>query len=170
MATKPRPSGKAMTIRKPTGKPPRKPTGKPAFAKKGQPPTEAEFIARLPLPLGKRFESVRALLKKQEGVTEDLYYYGPKTGWAWRYLRGARSLCSVMIYDGRLVGIVSLDAVAQGAVGWNGLSPVGQGARRRAHGTPTLLWLDVPFEGTGASDFKALLKAKLKSLISRSPS
>ena len=139
---------------------------KPAFGKKAQPPTEAEFIAHLPLPLGKRFESVRVLLKKQEGVTEELYYYGPKTGWAWRYLRGARSLCSVMIHDGHLVGIVSLDAATQRVVGWDALSPVGQGARKRAHGTPALLWLDVPFDGTGAADFKTILKAKLKLLRS----
>ena len=33
---------------------------------------------------------VRAFLKKQRGVTEDLYFFGPKTGWAYRYLRDAR--------------------------------------------------------------------------------
>ena len=32
---------------------------------------------------------------------------------------------------------------------------------RVAHGTPALLWVDVPLDGTGATDFKALLKAKL---------
>jgi hypothetical protein len=138
--------------------------GKPAFAKKAQPPTEAEFIARLPLPVGKRFESLRGFLKKHDAVSEELYYYGPKTGWAWRYLRGATSLCSVMIYDGNLVGIVALDAAAQRAVGWSALSPAGQKARKLAHGTPALLWLDVPFEGTGAGDFKTILKAKLKTL------
>ena len=138
--------------------------GKPAFAKKAQPPTEAEFMARLPLALGKRFESVRGLLRKQDGVTEELYYYGPKTGWAWRYLRGAQSLCSVAIHDGRLVGIVALDASAQRAIGWDALSPAGQKARKRAHGTPALLWLDIPFDGTGAADFKSILKAKLRTL------
>jgi hypothetical protein len=142
---------------------PRK-SGKPAFAKKGQPPTEAEFIARLPLPVGKRFESLRGFLKKHESVSEELYYFGPKTGWAWRYLRGATSLCSVMIHDGNLVGIVALDAAAQRAVGWDALSPAGQKARKRAHGTPALLWLDLPFDGTGAGDFKTILKAKLKTL------
>ena len=141
----------------------RKP-GKPAFAKKSQPPTEAEFIARLPLPVGKRFESLRGFLKKQAAVSEELYYYGPRTGWAWRYLRGASSLCSVMIHDGNLVGIVALDAAAQRAVGWTALSAAGQKARKRAHGTPALLWLDVPFDATGVGDFKAILKAKLKTL------
>ena len=139
-------------------------SGKPAFSKKGQPPTEAEFIARLPLPVGKRFESVRSLLKKKDAVREELYYYGPKTGWAWRYLHGAQSLCSVAIHDGKLVGIVALDAPTQRAVAWDALSEVGQKARRHAHGTPSLLWLDLPFDGTGASDFKAILKAKLKAL------
>jgi hypothetical protein len=155
-ATKPRPSGKPGKIGKPA---------KPAFAKKAQPPTEAEFIARMPLPVGKRFESVRGFLKKQAAVSEELYYYGPKTGWAWRYLRGAQSLCSLMIHDGQLVGIVALDAAAQRAVGWSGLSAVGQKARKRAHGTPALLWLDLPFDGTGAGDFKTVLKAKLKTLL-----
>jgi hypothetical protein len=46
-------------------------------------------------------------------------------------------------------------------VTWDALSPVGQKARKIAHGTPALLWLDVPFEGAGAGDFKALLRAKL---------
>jgi hypothetical protein len=142
---------------------PRK-AAKPAFAKKAQPPTEAEFIARLPLPVGKRFESMRGLLRKQEAISEELYYYGPKTGWAWRYLRGTQSLCSVMIHDGNLVGIVALDAAAQRAVAWKDLSPVGQKARKRAHGTPALLWLDLPFDGTGAGDFKTILKAKLRTL------
>ena len=137
---------------------------KPAFAKKAQPPTEAQFMARLPLAVGKRFESVRGLLRKQAAVTEELYYYGPKTGWAWRYLRGAHSLCSVMIHGEKLVGIVALDAAAQRAIAWGDLSPVGQQARKRAHGAPALLWLDVPFEGTGAGDFKAILKAKLRTL------
>jgi hypothetical protein len=114
--------------------------------------------------VGKRFESVRGLLRKQEAVTEELYYYGPKTGWAWRYLRGAQSLCSVTIHAGRLVGIVALDAAAQRAVAWDALSPVGQKARKHAHGAPALLWLDLPFEGTGAGDFKAILKAKLRTL------
>jgi Protein of unknown function (DUF3788) len=137
--------------------------GKAAFPKKNQPPSEAEFVARLPRPLGKRFETVRGFLKKQ-GVIEELYYYGPKTGWAWRHMQGTRSLCSIMIHDERLIGIVALDAAAQDAVGWSDLSPVGQKARKHAHGTPALLWIDVPFEGTGAGDFKALLKAKLQTL------
>jgi hypothetical protein len=138
--------------------------GKPAFPKKNQPPSEAEFIARLPLPVGKRFEAVRKLLKKQKEVTEDLYYYGPKTGWAWRYRRGdARSLCSIMLHDDRLIGIIALDAPAQAAVAWKELSAAGQQARKVAHGTPALLWLDVPLQGTGARDFQTLLKAKLRA-------
>jgi hypothetical protein len=135
-----------------------------AFPKKNQPPTEAEFAARLQLPLGKRFENVRAFLKKQDGVTEELYFYGPKTGWAYRYVRGPQSLCSIVIHDDRLMGIVALDPAAQTAIVWEGLSPVGQHARRVAHGSPALLWVDVPFEGTGAKDFQAMLKAKLRTL------
>lgn len=138
---------------------------KVAFPKKNQPPRESEFIARLPLALGKRFESVRGFLKKQKDVTEDLYYYGPKTGWAWRYRRApSRSLCSIAIHDDRLIGIVALDTAAQAAVPWSDLSPAGQKSRKIAHGTPALLWIDLPFEGTGAADFKALLKAKLKTM------
>jgi hypothetical protein len=162
---------------KPTGKPAPKAAGKPAgtakpprkarvaFPKKNQPPSETEFAARLPMPAGKRFEMVRGFLKKQKGVTEELYFYGPKTGWAYRYLRsGQQSVCSLMIHDDRLLGIVALDAGAMAAVAWAELSPVAQKAKRLAHGSPSLLWIDVPLEGSGAADFRALLKAKLKAL------
>ena len=88
-----------------------------AFPKKAQAPTHAEFAARLPAPVGKRFEAVRAYLKKQE-IAEDFYYYGPRTGWAYRYLQGESSLCSIMLLKGRLVGIVALDAAAQAKVSW----------------------------------------------------
>jgi hypothetical protein len=135
-----------------------------AFPKKNLAPSEAEFAARLPLAQGKRFETVRAFLKKQAGVKEDLYYYGPKTGWAYRYVRGPQSLCSIVIHDDRLMGIVALDPAAQSAIVWEGLSPIAQRARKVAHGSPSLLWLDVPFEGTGAKDFQALLKGKLRTL------
>jgi hypothetical protein len=133
---------------------------KVAFPKKGQPPKHAEFVARLPAPVGKKFESLRAFLTKQ-GAAEDFYYYGPKTGWAYRYLKGTQSVCSIVILKGQLVGIVALDAAAQARVTWGDLSDVAKRARKVAHGTPALLWLDLPLEATGAVDFKALLKAKL---------
>ncbi|HEY6476058.1 MAG TPA: DUF3788 family protein [Polyangia bacterium] len=136
------------------------PAPKVAFPKKAAPPTDAEFAARLPAPVGKRFEAVRVYLKKQQ-ISEDFYYYGPRTGWAYRYLRDETSLCSIMILKGRLYGIVALDADAQAKVAWKALSDVGRHARKIAHGTPALLWLDVPLDGAGATDFKALLKAKL---------
>jgi hypothetical protein len=141
---------------------PEKPRAAPkvAFPKKGQPPTHAEFAARLPAPVGKRFEVLRTFLKKQ-GAAEDFFYYGPRTGWACRYLKGDQSLCSILLSAGRLVGIVALDSAAQTHIAWNDLSDVGRRARKLAHGTPALLWLDVPLDGTGASDFKALLKSKL---------
>jgi hypothetical protein len=161
---------KAAVAKAPAPKPAAaKPTAKPgkaraAFPKKNLPPTEAEFAARLPLALGKRFETVRAFLKKQPGLSEELYYYGPKTGWAYRYQRGPQSVCSIVIHDDRLMGIVALDATAQTAIVWEGLSPVGQKARKVAHGSPSLLWIDVPFDGTGAKDFQAMLKSKLRTL------
>jgi hypothetical protein len=160
---------KPATAKPPAAKPAVEKAAKPgkpraAFPKKNQPPSEAEFGARLPLAIGKRFESVRAFLKKQDGVSEDLYYYGPKTGWAYRYVRGPQSLCSIVIHDDRLMGIVALDPAAQSAIVWEGLSPAGQKARKVAHGSPALLWIDVPFEGTGAKDFQAMLKAKLRTL------
>ncbi len=133
---------------------------KVAFPKKAQPPTHAEFAARLPAAVGKKFDSLRAFLKKQE-TSEELYYYGPRTGWAYRYMNGAQSVCSIVILGGRLVGIVALDAAAQARVGWRELSDIAKRALKVAHGTPALLWLDVPLDGTGAGDFKALLKAKL---------
>ena len=98
----------------------RAPAPKVAFPKKAQPPTHAEFAARLPAPVGKRFEAVRAFLKKQ-GAAEDFYYYGPRTGWAYRYLQDEQSLCSIMLSDGRLVGIVALDGAAQAKVAWDAL-------------------------------------------------
>jgi hypothetical protein len=160
---KPAPA-KAKAPEKAPAKPPKPAKVRAAFPKKNQPPSEAEFSARLPLALGKRFETVRAFLKKQPGVSEDLYYYGPKTGWAYRYVRGPQSVCSIVIHDERLMGIVALDPAAQGAIVWEGLSPVGQKARKVAHGSPALLWIDVPFEGAGAKDFQAMLKAKLRTL------
>ncbi len=153
-APKPAPKAKASAPARPA------PAPKVAFPKKATPPTDAEFAARLPAPVGKRFEAVRAFLKKQE-VEEDFYYYGPRTGWAYRYLREDTSLCSIMLLKGRLYGIVALDADAQKKVAWDTLTDVGRHARKIAHGTPALLWLDVPLDGTGATDFKALLKAKL---------
>jgi len=134
------------------------------FPKKNQPPSEAEFVARLPLATGKKFENVRSFLKKQAGVTEDLYFYGPKTGWAYRYQHGSSSLGTIMLHDDRLVGIVALDAAALGEVDFTALSDVGERARRLAHGSPSLSWLDLPLDGPGASDFKVLLKAKLRTL------
>jgi hypothetical protein len=139
------------------------PLAKAAFPKKNQPPDEAEFLARLPLPAGKKFEAIRTFLKKQTGVTEDLYFYGPKTGWAYRYRHGAHSLATVTIHGDRLVGIVALDAAALGEVDFTALSDVGERARRLAHGSPSLSWLDLPLDGPGASDFKVLLKAKLRT-------
>jgi hypothetical protein len=142
-------------------------TGKPTkvpFPKKNQMPTEGEFLARLPAAVGKRFDAVRTFLKKQEGVSEDLFFYGPKTGWAYRFLRGRHSLATIMIHDERLVGIVALDADAAAAVDFASLSDVATRARKLAHGSPSLMWLDLPLDGAGAADFKALLKAKLKAL------
>ncbi len=137
-----------------------RPAPKVAFPKKAHPPTDAEFAARLPSPVGKRFEAVRAFLTKQ-GATEDFYFYGPRTGWAYRYLQEEQSLCSILLQAGRLVGIVALDAAAQKRVPWDELSDIGRRARRVAHGTPALLWLDVALDGTGAADFRRILKSKL---------
>jgi hypothetical protein len=139
-----------------------KATGKVAFPKKAQPPTQAEFAARLPAPVGKRFEMLRTFLAKR-GAAEDFFYYGPRTGWACRYLIQEQSLCSILLAAGHLVGVVALDTAAQSRVAWDGLSEVGKRARKLAHGTPSLLWLDVPLDGKGAADFKALLKAKIAS-------
>jgi hypothetical protein len=136
----------------------------PAFPKKNQPPTPASFAARLPLSLGKRFDQVRSYLLKQRGVSEDVYFYGPETGWALRYLAGARPLCSLHIHDEQPIGIVSLEPAAAAGVDWRALSPAGLKARKQAHGSPSLLWLDVELEGGGASDFRSIVRAKLAAL------
>ena len=133
---------------------------KVACPKKGQPPTHAEFAARLPAPVGKRFEMLRSFLTKR-GASEDFFYYGPRTGWACRYLVHEQSLCSILLSSGHLIGIVALDTGAQARVAWKELSDIGKRARKVAHGTPSLLWMDVPLDGTGAADFKALIKAKV---------
>ncbi|MDB4980142.1 MAG: hypothetical protein JWM82_894, partial [Myxococcales bacterium] len=158
------PAGKPVVAKPVVAKAAAKAQARAPFPKKNLPPSEAEFSARLPLALGKRFETVRVFLKKQPDVREDLYYYGPKTGWAYRYLRGTQSICSIVIHDEKLMGIVALDTAAQTAIVWEGLSPVAQKARKLAHGSPTLIWVDVPFEGAGAKDFQALLKGKLRTL------
>ena len=137
-----------------------RPAAKVAFPKKAQPPTHAEFAARLPAPVGKRFDVLRTFLKKQ-GAAEDFFFYGPRTGWGYRHMKDEQSLCSIVLSAGRLVGIVALDGVAQANIAWDDLSDVARRARKLAHGTPALLWLDVPLDGSGANDFKALLKAKL---------
>ena len=98
-------------------------------------------------------------------MSEELYYFGPKTGWAYRYLRNVQqSICSILIHDQQLLGMMALDPEAVAAIDWPALSPVGQRARKLAHGSPALLWLDLPLEGSGAADFKAIIKAKLGAL------
>ncbi len=139
---------------------------KVAFPKKNQPPTAAAFAARLPLTLGKRFEMARSFLLRQEKVREDVYFYGPKTGWALRYLVGEKPLCSLLLHEDSPVGIVALSASATAAVDWRSLSLVGQLARKHAHGSPSMLWLDVPLAGQGAADFKSILRVKLATLAS----
>jgi len=135
-----------------------------AFPKKNQPPTAAAFAARLPLALGKRFEMARTFLLRQKDIKEDVYFYGPKTGWALRYLAGEQPLCSLLLHGDSPVGIVSLTAATAAAVDWKSLSPVGQLAHKHAHGSPAMMWLDVPLAGTGAADFKAVLRVKLASM------
>ncbi len=142
-----------------TSRPPRV-----AFPKKNQPPTAAAFAARLPLALGKRFEMARSFLLRQRDVKEDVYFYGPRTGWALRYLIGEQPLCSLLLHEESPVGIVALPASAAAAVDWRRLSPVGQLARKNAHGSPSMLWLDVPLAGNGAADLKAILRVKVASL------
>jgi hypothetical protein len=110
--------------------------------------------------VGKRFEMLRGFLTKR-GASEDFFYYGPRTGWACRYLVHEQSLCSILLSSGHLIGIVALDTSAQARVAWKELSDVGKRARKVAHGTPSLLWMDIPLDGTGAADFKALIKAKV---------
>src|SRR4051794_27265161 len=78
------PAPKAAPTRPAAVPKPHKPTI--AFPKKNQPPTPAAFAARFPVAVGKRVDQVRTFLTKQPGVSEDVYYYGPQTGWALRYL------------------------------------------------------------------------------------
>ena len=156
------PAEKSKPAAKTAGKP--KAKVKIAFPKKNQPPTATAFAALLPLPLGKRFESVRAFLLKQKDVSEDVYFYGPRSGWGLRYLAGGRPVCTLFVHGERPLGIVSLDATATEAVEWKELSDIGQKARRAAHGSPSLLWLDVALDASGAADFKAILKAKFEAL------
>jgi hypothetical protein len=156
----------SMTGREKAEKPKAKKPPRIAFPKKNQAPTAAQFAALLPLPVGKRFESVRGYLLKQKTVTEDVYFYGPKSGWGLRYLAAGRPVCTLFVHDDRPLGIVSLDAAASEAIDWKALSDVGQKARRAAHGSPAQLWLDVPLESSGAGDFRAILKAKIEALRS----
>jgi hypothetical protein len=135
-----------------------------AFPKKNQQPTPAAFTARLPLSLGKRFEAARLFLLKQKEVAEDVYFYGPSTGWALRYQSSGKPLCSLLLHSGLPVAIISLDATASAAVDWRALSPVGQRAQKTAHGSPSLLWLDIPLAGTGAADLKQIIRAKLATM------
>jgi hypothetical protein len=157
-------AGRAEKVEKPVkpAKAPKPP--KIAFPKKNQPPSVAQFAALLPLPVGKRFEGVRSFLTKQKEVTEDVYFYGPKSGWGLRYLQGGRPVCTLFVHGDRPLGIVSLDPAANEGVDWRSLSDVGQKARRAAHGSPTMLWVDVALDASGATDFKAILKAKLEAL------
>jgi len=138
-----------------------------AFPKRDQPPTPAAFAARLPLVLGKRFETARTFLLRQKDVKEDVYYYGQKTGWALRYLVRDLPLCALLLHGDMPVGILSLSSAATATVDWKNLSSVGQLAHKNAHGSPSLLWLDVPLAGNGAADFKAIVRAKLADLAPR---
>lgn len=145
---------------------PTKPARPPrvAFPKKNQQPTPAAFTACLPLQLGKRFEATRTFLLKQPGVVEDVYFYGPSTGWGLRYQIANKPLCTLLLHGDQPVSILSLDPAANAGVDWQSLSAVGQQAHRAAHGSPSLLWLDVPLAGTGAADFKIIVRAKLATL------
>jgi hypothetical protein len=134
------------------------------FPKKNQPPSEAEFLARIPVAAGKKLESLRTFLGKQRGVAESLFFFGPKTGWAYRYLRGEQSVATLMLHAGHLMGIVALDGPALSKIDFAALSPVATAARKAAHGSPSLSWLDLPVDGTGAGDFKVLVKAKLRTM------
>jgi len=158
-ATLPKTKPSTKTLPPAAGKPP-----KVAFPKKNQPPTAAAFAARLPLTLGKRFEMARSYLLRQKDVREDVYFYGPKTGWALRYLLGEQPLCSLLLHEDSPVGIVALSAPAAAAVDWKSLSAVGQLAHKHAHGSPSMLWLDVPLAGNGAADLKSILRVKLATL------
>src|SRR5436305_14397936 len=81
---KSQPAARAAPAKAP--KPPKPPRA--AYPKKNQPPTPAGFAALLPLALGKRMETVRGFLTKQKNVSEDVFYYGPQSGWGLRYLAG----------------------------------------------------------------------------------
>lgn len=138
---------------------------RPAFPKKNQVPTPDEFAARLPLANGKRWDAVRTFLGKLKQVTEDVFYYGPKSGWALRYMVDDRTpLCSLFVLGDQPLAIVSLTADDARDVDWSQLSPIAAKARKNAHGSPSLLWLDVPLDGPGATDLKSLVKAKLRRL------
>jgi hypothetical protein len=168
--TPPPPPSKTAAAKAPAPARPLKPhKPQPAFGKKNQPPTASAFAARLPLALGKRFETARAFLLKQPGVTEDVYFYGPESGWALRYRQEERPLCSLHIYDEQPLGIVSLDPAASAGIDWRALSPVAVKARKQAHGSPALLWLDIPLEDTGANDLRAILRAKLAATAAAPP-
>jgi len=93
-----------------------------------------------------------------------VYFYGPSTGWALRYLCGGKPLCALLLHSDWPVAIVSLEAAASAAVDWQALSPIGQRAQKTAHGSPSRLWLDIPLAGTGAADFKIIIRAKLASM------
>jgi hypothetical protein len=157
-------TGSRERARETAAQPARQRAPRPAFPKKNQPPTPPAFAAQLPLALGKRLDQIRTFLLKQKGVREDVYFYGPESGWALRYLHESKPLCSLHIHDQRPVGIISLEAAAVEQIDWKALSPAGRKARQQAHGSPSLLWLDVPLEEDGASDFRSMLRAKLATL------
>jgi hypothetical protein len=138
--------------------------GAAPFPKKDRPPSEAEFLARIPVAAGKKLESLRTFLGKQRGVAESLFFFGPKTGWAYRYLRGEQSVATLMLHAGQLTGIVALDGPALAKIDFAALSPAAAAARKAAHGSPSLSWLDLPVDGTGAGDFKVLVRAKLRTM------
>jgi hypothetical protein len=158
----PKPAPKPVMVKSAPSKPARPP--RVAFPKKNQQPTPAAFTACLPLQLGKRFEATRTFLLKQTGVTEDVYFYGPSTGWGLRYQLTGKPLCTLLLHGDQPVSILSLDPAANAGVDWRSLSSVGQQAHKSAHGSPSLLWLDVPLAGTGAADFKIIVRAKLATL------
>lgn len=161
-----RPIRVAKAKSKPKSKPETrsKPKPEPRSESESKPPSEAELLARIPVALGRKLESVRTFLCKQRGVSESLFFFGPKTGWAYRYLRGDQSVATVMLHADQPHGIVALDREALAKVDFAALSPVALAARKAAHGSPSLSWLHVPLDGTGAADFKVLVKAKLRTM------
>ena len=138
---------------------------RPAFASKTQPPSADEFGRALDPAEGKRFEGTRSFLSRQKGVEEDVFFYGPQTGWGLRYRDRGAPLCALLVSGQKPFAVVAMTKSVADEIEWSELADATQRAKLEADGTQPgeHFWLDLHLDAKGHNDLRVLVKARLTS-------